>query len=178
MRSKTQLLTLREGEAPAEPINAHSDDHPTLGYKTQHCRLREINGAALPPRHSHFRRQNRQSVPVLTPLPPTPFFANHLNLRLSNLIPTGSTGSPRPCTQGRGAGGEGRQYGKAFHSSFPRSVWERMSRLCVVLISDFRPLTSIPSAPPMSTATATQRVFNFSPGPAVLPLPVLEQAAR
>jgi phosphoserine aminotransferase len=30
----------------------------------------------------------------------------------------------------------------------------------------------------MSTATATQRVFNFSPGPAVLPLPVLEQAQR
>src|SRR3954452_908811 len=27
-------------------------------------------------------------------------------------------------------------------------------------------------------ATATQRVFNFSPGPAVMPLPVLEQAAR
>jgi phosphoserine aminotransferase len=30
----------------------------------------------------------------------------------------------------------------------------------------------------MATATATQRVFNFSPGPAVLPLPVLEQAQR
>jgi phosphoserine aminotransferase len=30
----------------------------------------------------------------------------------------------------------------------------------------------------MSTATATERVFNFSPGPAVLPLPVLEQAQR
>ncbi len=30
----------------------------------------------------------------------------------------------------------------------------------------------------MSTATATQRVFNFSPGPAVLPQSVLEQAAR
>ena len=30
----------------------------------------------------------------------------------------------------------------------------------------------------MSSATATERVFNFSPGPAVLPLPVLEQAQR
>jgi phosphoserine aminotransferase len=30
----------------------------------------------------------------------------------------------------------------------------------------------------MATATATERVFNFSPGPAVLPLPVLEQAQR
>jgi phosphoserine aminotransferase len=30
----------------------------------------------------------------------------------------------------------------------------------------------------MSTATATERVFNFSPGPAVLPLPVLQQAQR
>jgi phosphoserine aminotransferase len=30
----------------------------------------------------------------------------------------------------------------------------------------------------MSTATATERVFNFSPGPAVLPLAVLEQAQR
>lgn len=30
----------------------------------------------------------------------------------------------------------------------------------------------------MATATATQRVFNFSPGPAVLPLPVLQQAQR
>src|SRR5688572_1531909 len=30
----------------------------------------------------------------------------------------------------------------------------------------------------MPTATATDRVFNFSPGPAVLPLSVLEQAQR
>ncbi len=30
----------------------------------------------------------------------------------------------------------------------------------------------------MASATATERVFNFSPGPAVLPLPVLEQAQR
>jgi len=30
----------------------------------------------------------------------------------------------------------------------------------------------------MPTATTTERVFNFSPGPAVLPLPVLEQAQR
>ena len=30
----------------------------------------------------------------------------------------------------------------------------------------------------MSTTTATERVYNFSPGPAVLPLPVLEQAQR
>ena len=30
----------------------------------------------------------------------------------------------------------------------------------------------------MATATTTERVFNFSPGPAVLPLPVLEQAQR
>lgn len=30
----------------------------------------------------------------------------------------------------------------------------------------------------MATGTATDRVFNFSPGPAVLPLPVLEQAQR
>jgi phosphoserine aminotransferase len=30
----------------------------------------------------------------------------------------------------------------------------------------------------MPTATATERVFNFSPGPAVMPLSVLEQAAR
>src|SRR5262245_20523401 len=30
----------------------------------------------------------------------------------------------------------------------------------------------------MPTVTATERVFNFSPGPAVLPLPVLEQAQR
>jgi phosphoserine aminotransferase len=30
----------------------------------------------------------------------------------------------------------------------------------------------------MATATATDRVFNFSPGPAVMPLPVLQQAAR
>jgi phosphoserine aminotransferase len=30
----------------------------------------------------------------------------------------------------------------------------------------------------MSTTSATQRVFNFSPGPAVLPLPVLQQAQR
>lgn len=30
----------------------------------------------------------------------------------------------------------------------------------------------------MPSATATERVFNFSPGPAVLPLPVLEQAQR
>jgi len=30
----------------------------------------------------------------------------------------------------------------------------------------------------MSTATATERVFNFSPGPAVLPLSVLQQAQR
>ncbi len=30
----------------------------------------------------------------------------------------------------------------------------------------------------MSSATLTERVFNFSPGPAVLPLPVLEQAQR
>src|SRR5262245_41760650 len=30
----------------------------------------------------------------------------------------------------------------------------------------------------MPTATATDRVFNFSSGPAVLPLPVLEQAQR
>lgn len=30
----------------------------------------------------------------------------------------------------------------------------------------------------MSTTTATDRVYNFSPGPAVLPLPVLEQAQR
>jgi phosphoserine aminotransferase len=30
----------------------------------------------------------------------------------------------------------------------------------------------------MATTTATDRVFNFSPGPAVLPLPVLEQAQR
>jgi phosphoserine aminotransferase len=30
----------------------------------------------------------------------------------------------------------------------------------------------------MSTVAANQRVFNFSPGPAVLPLPVLEQAQR
>jgi phosphoserine aminotransferase len=30
----------------------------------------------------------------------------------------------------------------------------------------------------MSSATATERVFNFSPGPAVLPLPVLQQAQR
>lgn len=30
----------------------------------------------------------------------------------------------------------------------------------------------------MSTATATQRVFNFSPGPAAMPLSVLEQASR
>jgi phosphoserine aminotransferase len=30
----------------------------------------------------------------------------------------------------------------------------------------------------MSSVTAAQRVFNFSPGPAVLPLPVLEQAQR
>jgi phosphoserine aminotransferase len=30
----------------------------------------------------------------------------------------------------------------------------------------------------MSTTAATQRVFNFSPGPAVLPLPVLQQAQR
>src|SRR5262245_28740979 len=31
---------------------------------------------------------------------------------------------------------------------------------------------------PMPSATATDRVFNFSPGPAVLPLPVLQQAQR
>src|SRR6185369_14727690 len=39
---------------------------------------------------------------------------------------------------------------------------------------------SLSPAPPssMPTATATERVFNFSPGPAVLPLPVLEQAQR
>ncbi len=30
----------------------------------------------------------------------------------------------------------------------------------------------------MSSATLTERVFNFSPGPAVLPLPVLQQAQR
>jgi phosphoserine aminotransferase len=30
----------------------------------------------------------------------------------------------------------------------------------------------------MASATVTERVFNFSPGPAVLPLPVLEQAQR
>src|SRR5436190_5952725 len=30
----------------------------------------------------------------------------------------------------------------------------------------------------MPSATVTERVFNFSPGPAVLPLPVLEQAQR
>jgi phosphoserine aminotransferase len=30
----------------------------------------------------------------------------------------------------------------------------------------------------MASATATERVFNFSPGPAVLPLPVLQQAQR
>jgi phosphoserine aminotransferase len=30
----------------------------------------------------------------------------------------------------------------------------------------------------MATKTATDRVFNFSPGPAVMPLPVLEQAQR
>src|SRR5262245_13231215 len=30
----------------------------------------------------------------------------------------------------------------------------------------------------MPTTTATERVFNFSPGPAVLPLSVLEQAQR
>jgi phosphoserine aminotransferase len=30
----------------------------------------------------------------------------------------------------------------------------------------------------MSTATVQQRIFNFSPGPAVLPLPVLEQVQR
>ena len=30
----------------------------------------------------------------------------------------------------------------------------------------------------MASATATERVFNFSPGPAVMPLPVLEQAQR
>lgn len=30
----------------------------------------------------------------------------------------------------------------------------------------------------MATITATERVFNFSPGPAVMPLPVLEQAQR
>src|SRR5437868_4089908 len=29
-----------------------------------------------------------------------------------------------------------------------------------------------------ATLAATQRVFNFSPGPAVLPLPVLQQAQR
>src|SRR6187551_3253347 len=30
----------------------------------------------------------------------------------------------------------------------------------------------------MASSTMTDRVFNFSPGPAVLPLPVLEQAQR
>ena len=30
----------------------------------------------------------------------------------------------------------------------------------------------------MPSATATERVFNFSPGPAVMPLSVLEQAQR
>ena len=30
----------------------------------------------------------------------------------------------------------------------------------------------------MASSTMTERVFNFSPGPAVLPLPVLEQAQR
>jgi phosphoserine aminotransferase len=30
----------------------------------------------------------------------------------------------------------------------------------------------------MPTATSTDRVFNFSPGPAVMPLPVLQQAQR
>src|SRR5207244_11427720 len=47
-----------------------------------------------------------------------------------------------------------------------------------LLPSDLRHLTSDLRPVPMPTATATQRVFNFSSGPAVLPLPVLEQAQR